>query len=82
MLLQTYSRLIVTNIVLDIVLLKTYKEDIEIRYANGFKQYYYFILTGLMRDYKEQVLIIGIKANIQFFIYHIPTKKKECMTKL
>ena len=66
MLLLTYSRLIATNVVLDIALLETYKEGIEIRCANSFKQRCYPLLAGLMVDYKEQVFITGVKANMQF----------------
>ena len=79
--LLTNSRLIATNIVLDIVLLETYKEGIEIRCANGFKQRYYSILAGLMVDCDEHVLITGIKANMQYFICHVPPKERECVRK-
>ena len=30
-----------------------------------------------MVDYKEQILIIGIKTNIQYFIYYALPKKRE-----
>ena len=33
-------------------------------YADGFKRYCYLILAGIIVDYKEQVFIIGIKANM------------------
>lgn len=46
------------------VLLKYYKDNIELIYANNYKKYCYLILVGFMTDYKEQVLIIGIKTNI------------------
>ena len=75
------SRLIATNVVLDIALLKTYKEGIEIQYANRFKQRCYPILAGLMVDYKEQVLITGVKANMQCFICYAPLKERELVTK-
>ena len=81
MLLLTCSKLIATNIVLDIALLKTYKEGIEIRCADGFKRCCYLVFAGLMVDYKEQVLITGVKANMQCSICHVPPKKKERMTK-
>ena len=60
----TCSRLIATNGVLDIVLLKTYKKDIEIWYANNFKEYCYPVRLVLMVDYEEQVLIKSVKAKI------------------
>ena len=36
----------------------------ELVYINGYKKYCYPILADLIIDYKEQVLITGIKANI------------------
>ena len=79
MLLLTYSKLIATNVVLDIALFETYEEGIEIRCANCFKRRCYSILAGLMVDYKEQVLITGVKANMQCSIYHVPPKEREHM---
>ena len=79
--LLTCSRLIATNVVLDITLFETYKEGIEIRCADGFKRHCYSILASLMVDYKEQVLITGIKANMQCSICHVPPKERECVTK-
>ena len=45
-------------------------------YTNGYKKRCYSILADLMVDYKEQVLIIGIKVNMQYLICHIPQKKR------
>lgn len=67
---------------MDIALLEICKDGIEIRYAHDFKQHCYPILASLMIDYKEQVLIIGIKTNIQCSIYYILLKKREYITKL
>ena len=80
--LLTYNRLIITNVVLDIALFKTYKEEIEIRYTDDFKKCCYPILAGLIVDYKEQVFITSIKANMECFICHILSKKSECVIKL
>lgn len=66
-----------TNNILNIVLQEIYKEGIEIWCINGFKQYYYPIFAFQIVDYEEQVLIIGIKANMQYFIYHVLSKKKK-----
>ena len=77
----TCSRLIVTNVVLDIALLKIYKEGIEIQCVDSFKQRCYPVFAGLIVDYKEQVLITGIKANMQCSICHVIPKKRECVTK-
>ncbi len=70
-----------TNNILDIALQETYKKGIEIRCANNFKRYCYLILATLMVDYKEQVLITGIKANMQCPIYHVLPKEWEIVTK-
>ena len=75
------SRLIATNVVLDIALLETYKEGIEIWCTNGFKRRCYPVLAGLMVDYKEQVFITGVKANMQCFICHVLLKEREHVTK-
>ena len=75
------NRLIATNVVLDISLFETYKEGIEIRCADGFKQRCYPVHTSQMIDYKEQVLITRFKANMQCFICHVLPKKRERMTK-
>ena len=79
--LLTCSRLIATHVVLDIALVETYKEGIEIRCANGSKQHCYPVFAGLMVDYEEQVLITGVKANMQCSICHVPPKERERVTK-
>ncbi len=71
-----------TNNILDIALQKTYKEGIEIRCANGFKQRCYPILAALIVDYEEQVFITSIKVNMQCPICYVPLKKREIVTKL
>ena len=73
--------MIATNVVLDIALLETYKEGIEIRCVDDFKRRCYLVLTVLMVDYEEQVLITGVKANMQCSICHFLPKKKERVTK-
>ena len=81
MLLLTCNRLIATHVVLDIALLETYKEGIEIRCADGFKRRCYPIFAGLMVDYEEQVLITGVKTNMQCSICHLPPKERKRVTK-
>lgn len=71
-----------TDNVLNIVFLKTCKDEIKIRYANSLKKCCYPISVNLIVDYKEQVMITNPKANMQCFIYYIPSKKSEYMTKL
>ena len=80
--LLTYSRLIATNVVLDIALLETYKKDIEIRSTDAFKQRCYPVLAGLMIDYKEQVFITGVKVNMQCSICNVSPKERGCVIKL
>ena len=81
MLLPACSRLIANNIVLNIALLETYKEGIEIRYANVFKQRCYLVFAGLMVDYEEQVLITGVEANMQCSIIYVSLKERKRVTK-
>ena len=79
--LLTCNRLIATNDVLDIALLETFKEGIEIWCTNSFKRRCYPELAGLIVDYEEQVLITGIKANMQCSICQVLPKKREYVTK-
>ena len=51
-------------------------------YADGFKRCCYLILVGIMVDYKEQVLIFKIKANVQYSICHVFPQKRENLTRL
>ena len=48
---------------------------------DGFKRRYYPILAGVMVDYKEQVLITGIKRNVQCSVCHVSPQKQENLTK-
>ena len=45
-------------------------------YGDGYKKRCYFILADFIVNCKEQVLIIGIKSNMQFLICHILLKKR------
>lgn len=58
------------------------KYGIELIYTNGYKYYCYLILACFIVDYKEQVFIIGIKANMQYLICDIPAKKRNPVTQL
>ena len=46
-------------------------------YANDYIKHCYPIQANLMLDYKEQVLITGIKSNMQCSIYNVLPKKKS-----
>ena len=61
----------------DVIVLLEYKNGIKLVYANGYKRRCYPILADFIVDYKEQVLITGIKANMQYSICHIPSKKEN-----
>ena len=50
--------------------------------ADSLKRRCYLILAGIIVNYKEQILIIKIKANVQFFICHISLQEQENLTKL
>lgn len=58
-------------------LLEYIKDRIELIYADGYKRYCYPILANLIVDYKKQVFIIGIKANIQYSICYVLPKKEN-----
>ena len=51
-------------------------------YADSYKRRCYSILESFIVDYKEQVLITGIKGNMQCLIYYILPKEKELVTRL
>ena len=53
------------------------KKGIELVYTNNYKRRCYLVLAGFMVDYEEQVLITGIKTNMQYLICHILPKKKR-----
>ena len=41
-----------------------HKDCIELICEDSYKRYWYFVLAGIMMDYKKQVFIIGIKTNM------------------
>lgn len=47
-----------------LVLLKFTKDGTRLVYINSYKKRCYSVLIGFIMDYKKQVLIICIKANI------------------
>ena len=49
---------------IEVALIKHYYNKIEILYIDGFKRCKFPIFVGIMIDYKEQVFIIDIKADI------------------
>ena len=51
-------------------------------YVDGYKRRCYLVLASFLRDYKEQVFITDIKANMQCSVYHVFPKQKELVTKL
>lgn len=57
-----------------IAFLNHYKKKIEMLYVNGLIYYYFLILVGIISDYKEQVLIIGINVNVKYSVCHMTPK--------
>lgn len=55
----------------NIATLFEYKNGMELVCANSYKKCCYPVLVGLMVDYEEQVLVTGIKANMQYLICHM-----------
>ena len=66
----------------DIAALLEHKDGIELVYVDSYKRRCYPVLAGFMVDYKEQVFITGIKANMQCSICHVSPKEKELVTRL
>ena len=66
----------------DVTALLEHPNGIELIYADGYKRRCYPVLTSLMVDYKKQVFIIGIKANMQYSIYHVLSKERELVSRL
>ena len=56
-------------------------DDLIIRCANDFRKYCYSILIDIIIDYFEQIILIKIKQNIQCFIYHVSSQKRENLNK-
>lgn len=54
-----------------------YDNSIKLMYTNDYKKHYYLLLANFIVDYKEQVIIMGIKANMQYLIYYISPKKEN-----
>ncbi len=48
---------------------------------DGLKCHCYIILTGVMIDYEEQVLITGIKANIQYSVCYVSLQEEKNLIK-
>lgn len=59
-----------------------HEDGIELIFADSYKRRCYSVLVGLIVDYKEQVLIIEIKANMQYSICYFPPKERELVTRL
>ena len=65
----------------NVTALLEYKDGIELVCADGYKRRCYPALAGFIVDYEEQVFITSIKANMQYFIYHVLPKKRELVTR-
>ena len=60
--------ILIKNILIKTALQEYYDKGIEMICVDGLKRHYYSILAGVIVDYKEQVLITKIKANVQYSI--------------
>ena len=56
-----------------------YNKNIEIIYIDNLKYCCYLIFVDVNVDYKEQVFISKIKANVQYFVYYILSQKQNNM---
>ena len=66
----------------DIAALLEHKDGIKLVCVDGYKRRCYPVVASLMMDYEDQVLITGIKANMQCSICHVPPKEGELVTRL
>ena len=66
----------------NVAALLEHKDGIELVCADSYKRRCYPVLAGFMVDYKKQVLITGIKPNMQCSICHVPPKERELVTRL
>ena len=57
------------------------KIEINIRYVDSFIRRYYLIISEIIINYEEQVLIIDIKKNRYYSIYRVPLDKRENLKK-
>lgn len=62
-----------------IVLLK-HKNIIKLLFTKSYKRRFCFFLAGFMIDYREQVFMIQIKANMQYCFWHFILKERELVT--
>lgn len=60
---------------------KYYDNSIEMICTNSLKRCCYLIFADIIVNYKEQIFIIKIKANMQYFVCHIFLQKQENLTK-
>lgn len=65
-----------------VTILLEHQDGIKLVYADGYKRHCYLVLAGFLLDYKEQVIITGIKSNLQYLICHILLKEREFITRL
>ena len=66
----------------DVAALLEHKDSNELMCADSYKRCCYAVLAGFMVDYKKQVFITGIKANMQCSICYVPPKETEWVTRL
>ena len=63
-----------------IVLEKAGKERVRLLYVDGQDQHCFPFLAVFIADYKEQVMLIGIKSGHKYLTCHIHTNKQHNLT--
>ena len=59
----------------DVAALFEHKNGIELMYADNYKTRCYPVLAGFILEYKKQILLTGLKVNIQCSICYVSLKE-------
>ena len=54
---------------------KASKEGVYLLYADSQDRYYFLLLAIFIANYKEEVMLIGIKGSRKYLTYYIYTNK-------
>jgi hypothetical protein len=57
------------------------RNGLKIKCADGQYQNYFPIITGIMADYEEQVLLTSVKSRRHYTIYQVPPLEQENLQK-
>ena len=67
-------------LIIPIVLEKVSKEGVHLLCVDSQDQHYFLLLAVFMADYKEQVMLIGIKSGYKYLTCYIHTNKRYNLT--